>query len=80
VNQTVSAIGLPLGWKLKLGTGQQDIPNETRLILSKLVGLLLTAAALSLGAPFWFDLLSKFVRVRGTGPPPTTTAADSTAN
>jgi len=80
VNQTVSAIPLPLGWKLKLGTSQQDIPNQASLILSKLVGLLLTAAALSLGAPFWFDLLSKFVRVRVTGPPPsTTTTADSTA-
>jgi hypothetical protein len=79
VSQTVS--GLPLGWKLNLGTGQQDIPNQARLILSKLVGLLLTAAALSLGAPFWFDLLSKFVRVRGTGPPPQpTTTADSTTS
>ena len=80
VSQTVSTIGLPLGWKLKLGADQQDIPNQARLILSKLIGLLLTAAALSLGAPFWFDLLSKFVRVRGTGPPPPTTAADSTAS
>lgn len=78
VSQAVSTIGLPLGWKLELGTGQQDIPNQARLILSKLVGLLLTAAALSLGAPFWFDLLSKFVRIRGTGPPPpATTAADA---
>jgi hypothetical protein len=77
VSQTVNTIGLPLGWKLDLGTGQQDIPNQGRLILSKLVGLLLTAAALSLGAPFWFDLLSRFVRVRGTGPPPATTAADT---
>jgi hypothetical protein len=77
VSQTVSAIGLPLGWRLELGTGQQDIPNQARLILSKLVGLLLTAAALSLGAPFWFDLLSKFVRIRGTGPPPSTTATEA---
>jgi hypothetical protein len=79
VSQTVSAIGLPLGWKLELGTGQQDIPNQGRLILSKLVGLLLTAAALSLGAPFWFDLLSKFVRIRGTGPPPTPAPAGDAA-
>src|SRR5262249_16894150 len=38
VSQTVSTIGLPLGWRLELGTGQQDIPNQTRLILSKLIG------------------------------------------
>jgi hypothetical protein len=36
----------------------------------KVVGLLLTAAALTLGAPFWFDLLNKFVNVRATGQPP----------
>jgi hypothetical protein len=29
-------------------------------------------AALSLGAPFWYDLLGKFVRVSGTGPRPPT--------
>jgi len=70
VGAAVSSIGLPLGWKLHLGTGRQEIPNHTLGVLGKLVGLLLTAAALSLGAPFWFDLLSKFIRVRGTGPPP----------
>ena len=33
---------------------------------------LITAIALSLGAPYWFDLLSKIVSVRGAGrkPPP----------
>jgi hypothetical protein len=31
------------------------------------IGYLLTAFAISLGAPFWFDLLSKFVPIRGTG-------------
>jgi len=29
-------------------------------------GCLITAIALSLGAPFWFDLLSKLMKVRGT--------------
>jgi hypothetical protein len=36
-------------------------------LLSKLLGLALTASALTLGAPFWFDLLQKFVNIRGTG-------------
>ncbi|HET6992408.1 MAG TPA: hypothetical protein VFJ43_13830, partial [Bacteroidia bacterium] len=31
------------------------------------LGFLLTALAISLGAPFWFDLLSKLVQLRGTG-------------
>ena len=36
----------------------------------QIAGWLLTAAALSLGAPFWFDLLSKFMNVRGAGAKP----------
>ena len=43
--------------------------------LAKLIGLLLTVGAAMLGAPFWFDLLSKLVRVRATGAPPPATDA-----
>jgi hypothetical protein len=32
-----------------------------------LIGLLITAIAISIGAPFWFDLLNKFINIRGTG-------------
>jgi hypothetical protein len=31
------------------------------------MGWLVTALAISLGAPFWFDLLNKLVKMRGTG-------------
>ncbi|HEY3568659.1 MAG TPA: hypothetical protein VGP73_12060 [Thermoanaerobaculia bacterium] len=34
------------------------------------LGMFLTAAALSLGAPFWFDLLSKLVELRSAGKRP----------
>ena len=44
----------------------------------QIAGWLLTAAALSLGAPFWFDLLSKFMNVRGAGAKPA--RADAQAN
>ena len=33
-------------------------------------GWVLTALAVSLGAPFWFDLLSRFVNIRSGGRPP----------
>jgi hypothetical protein len=33
----------------------------------KLLGLLVTAFAICLGAPFWFDLLNRLVRLRSTG-------------
>ena len=32
-----------------------------------LFGWLFTAAAVSLGAPFWFDLLSRVAKLRGAG-------------
>jgi hypothetical protein len=38
--------------------------------ISKFAGLGLTWAAVSLGAPFWFDMLNKLVNLRQTGLPP----------
>ncbi|GAC1650124.1 MAG: hypothetical protein NVS4B8_24110 [Herpetosiphon sp.] len=39
-------------------------------LLAKVFGLLLTAIAVSFGAPFWFDLLQKLTNQRGAGTPP----------
>ncbi len=65
------ALPVPLGWKLfDTGTGPEQIPSTFDSIIAKIFGLLISAAALTLGAPFWFDLMSKVVRVRGTGAPP----------
>jgi hypothetical protein len=41
-----------------------------------LLGWILTAIAASLGAPFWFDTLSKFMNVRAAGNSPTEKGAD----
>ena len=43
----------------------------------KAIGWLITALAVSLGGPFWFDLLNRLVDMRGAGkkPPAVTTAA-----
>lgn len=38
-----------------------------KLFTAKLFGFLITAMAIGLGAPFWFDLLSKFVNLRTAG-------------
>ncbi len=35
--------------------------------LFKIFGWIITALAISLGAPFWFDLLNKVMKLRGTG-------------
>jgi hypothetical protein len=39
-------------------------------VLAKLLGLLITGIALSLGAPFWFDTLNRFINIRGAGRAP----------
>jgi hypothetical protein len=36
----------------------------------KIIGWLLTALAISVGAPFWFDLLNRLVDLRGSGKKP----------
>lgn len=40
-------------------------------ILKSLMGWIITALALSLGAPFWFDLLNKLMKLRGSVATPT---------
>jgi hypothetical protein len=40
------------------------------LVKNRLLGWILSALAISLGAPFWFDLLNRFMRVRNTGVSP----------
>jgi len=42
----------------------------------RILGWLLTAFAISLGAPFWFDLLNKIIQLRGTGPKPVAANTD----
>lgn len=70
---TLQAVGLPIGWT---GTTAdwRLIPTEATDAsigaidwLFKLLGILLTAAAMTLGAPFWFDFLKKVSSVRSTG-------------
>jgi hypothetical protein len=58
----VKQLGIPLGWSKDTSPSGWGIPG-------KLLGLLLTAFAILLGAPFWFDLLGKVSQLRGAGPP-----------
>lgn len=66
----VGALGLPLGWdgpngQLCRGCRPQDGWTAWVLpVTGKLAGLLLTALATTLGAPFWFDLLNKLFAAR----------------
>ena len=70
LEKTVRELDLPLGWTLGFGDDPTEAPNDVLAWLAKVAGLLLTIGAVMLGAPFWFDLLSKVMRVRSTGAPP----------
>lgn len=50
---------LPLGWT-----------DKTVFDWKTILGWLATILAISLGAPFWFDILNKIANLRGTGPKP----------
>jgi hypothetical protein len=56
------------------------LPNQSAGPLAKLLGLILTAIAVSQGAPFWFDLLSKLSNPRGTGAVPATSMEQTKEN
>jgi hypothetical protein len=52
------------------------IPWLWTVVPTHIVGWLLTAIAASLGAPFWFDILNKFMNVRAAGTSPTEKGTD----
>lgn len=68
----VKQLGIPLGWSRATSPSGWDI-------LGKVAGLLVTAFAVMLGAPFWFDLLGKVARLRGAGATPTTPTTQTPA-
>jgi hypothetical protein len=63
--QDLKSVGVPLGWPDPDGP-----PSGPAWYLIKVLGLLLTAGAASLGAPFWFDVLNKFMGIRSAGKAP----------
>lgn len=56
---------LGLGWQ-----GKNFLLLSPTEWLIKVLGWIVTALAISLGAPFWFDLLKKLVNIRGSGRKP----------
>lgn len=64
VQSEFDALKMPLGWAND-STNWHDLGH----VVAKIAGLLLSVCAISLGAPFWFDLLSRIVKLRGSGAP-----------
>jgi hypothetical protein len=65
-------LNLPIGWTSETEDPNR-IPDSFWGWLLKIVGILITAFAVSLGATFWFDLLGKLVNMRAAGKKPDTT-------
>lgn len=57
--EAIGNLALPIGWV-----------DGGHVGASNILGWLITALAASLGAPFWFDLLNRFVNVRASGKAP----------
>lgn len=68
---------LPLGWE---APAKWTAPLKWKMFRANVLtwfsifGLLLTALAISMGAPFWFDVLNKLNSIRMTGIKPKTSA------
>lgn len=76
---SLKAAGLPIGWRTRTaadstaGTLSNVLPTSVEEVGSAfqrhILGWLLTAFAISLGAPFWFDVLNKVMVIRSTVKP-----------
>jgi hypothetical protein len=69
LNEELIQNSIPIGWK------SEDFKSFKALdYLKKFGGLLLSILAVSMGSPFWFDILNKLVNLRSSGNKPPTTA------
>jgi hypothetical protein len=69
----LTEIGYPIGWTMEKPVGEGEFFDW----LVAIIGWLITGLAVSLGAPFWFDMLKTFVNVRGAGQKPPETKPSS---
>ncbi len=65
-----------IGWSEKTAARKKGAPYDRRTIpvlwddwMAKIMGLMITIFAVSLGAPFWFDKLSLIMNIRAGGKP-----------
>jgi hypothetical protein len=74
VNEALKTLPLPIGWNRINLTEQARLSQGWPLPYFKtILGWFVSGIAISMGASFWFDLLSKVVNVRNSGKPPAKT-------
>jgi ElaB/YqjD/DUF883 family membrane-anchored ribosome-binding protein/phosphoribosylformylglycinamidine (FGAM) synthase PurS component len=70
VDKTLDPLTLPIGWNSELFSTQSPKAFSP---LKSLLGWLISGFAISMGAPFWFEILGKIMNVRNTGKKPAST-------
>ncbi|MEL6930856.1 MAG: hypothetical protein AAFO95_19830, partial [Cyanobacteria bacterium J06600_6] len=70
VNAALKSNKLPIGWFESSDQSKNKWLKALKVIFYDFLGLVITSLAIMMGAPFWFDLLKKFVNVRNAGPKP----------
>ena len=88
--QKLEALNLPIGWTARSTTAGEVVRDNLFSAqlgghgggwwLTTILGWLITAGATLFGAPFWFDTLQQFVRLKGAGPSPAEKAQQAGAS
>jgi hypothetical protein len=70
----LDSLHLPIGWTAGWGSPRTPansayVPGVWNGFFAPILGLLITALAATMGAPFWFDLLNKVMVIRSTVKP-----------
>lgn len=73
----LASLDLPIGWDREPPATGTDARATLSFWMRRVLGLLLTAFAVTLGAPFWFDVLGKVARIRSTVKPREKAASDA---
>lgn len=71
----VQKLGLPIGWS-RDSNDATAVPSSSGGWALKIIGLMITTIAVSLGAPFWFDVLNKMINIRSAGKQPERTTQE----
>ena len=77
---SIETLGIPMYWNLTEAEKECKCNRMEaigkKLNWQKILGLLLMVLAISMGAPFWFDVFNKFLKVRSTGKAETQNSAN----
>ncbi|MDA8109983.1 MAG: peptidoglycan-binding domain-containing protein [Betaproteobacteria bacterium] len=73
--EALGAAGMPIGWPTPWLSGTAWDADRACALLRSVLGWIITALAVSLGAPYWYDLLLKLLPLaaRSSGPRPNPT-------